>query len=141
MIRRVTSYDGALLEQAHPAVHDVIEPDVARTMTAMLEDAVVEVWNRHARGMRPGDVPPAVKQARQIIFTDAWFIGFTPELTAGVWVGYDDEAGFPGKARKPGPSPRHADLARSRFMQGALTDGKPIEDFQNVIPLGASRDD
>ena len=40
MIRRVTSYDGALLEQAHPAVHDVVEPDVARTMTAMLEDVV-----------------------------------------------------------------------------------------------------
>ena len=40
MIRRVTSYDGALLEQAHPVVHDVLEPDVARTMTAMLEDVV-----------------------------------------------------------------------------------------------------
>ena len=36
MIRRVTTYDGALLEQAHPVVHDVVEPDVARTMTAML---------------------------------------------------------------------------------------------------------
>jgi hypothetical protein len=40
MIRRVTSYDGALLEEAHPEVHDVIEPDVARTMTAMLEDVM-----------------------------------------------------------------------------------------------------
>src|SRR5579864_7316415 len=40
MIRRVTTYDGALLEQAHPVVHDVIEPDVARTMTSMLEDVV-----------------------------------------------------------------------------------------------------
>ena len=40
MIRRVTSYDGALLEQAHPTVHDVVAPDVARTMVAMLEDVV-----------------------------------------------------------------------------------------------------
>ncbi len=40
MIRRVTSYDGTVLEQAHPAVHDVISPDVARTMVAMLEDVV-----------------------------------------------------------------------------------------------------
>ena len=40
MIRRVTSYDGAVLEQARPAVHDVISPDVARTMVAMLEDVV-----------------------------------------------------------------------------------------------------
>src|SRR5258706_5734222 len=36
MIRRVATYDGALLEQAHPAVHDVVEPDVDRTMTAVL---------------------------------------------------------------------------------------------------------
>src|SRR6266849_5593822 len=36
MIRRVTSYDGALLEEAHPEVHDVVSPEVARTMTAML---------------------------------------------------------------------------------------------------------
>ncbi len=40
MIRRVTSYDGALLEEAHPEVHDVVSPDVARTMTAMLEEVI-----------------------------------------------------------------------------------------------------
>jgi len=40
MIRRVTSYDGALLEEAHPEVHDVLSPDVARTMTAMLEEVI-----------------------------------------------------------------------------------------------------
>ena len=53
MIRRVTSYDGALLEQAHPAVHDVIEPDVARTMTAMLEDVVQFGTGMPARGLGP----------------------------------------------------------------------------------------
>src|SRR6266849_4735162 len=40
MIRRVTSYEGALLEEAHPEVHDVLSPDVARTMTAMLEEVI-----------------------------------------------------------------------------------------------------
>src|SRR5437764_665495 len=40
IIRRVTSYDGALLEEAHPEVHDVVSPDVARTMTAMLEEVI-----------------------------------------------------------------------------------------------------
>ena len=40
MIRRVTSYDGALLEEAHPEVHDVVSPEVARTMTAMLEEVI-----------------------------------------------------------------------------------------------------
>ncbi len=40
MIRRVTSYEGALLEEAHPEVHDVLTPEVARTMTAMLEEVI-----------------------------------------------------------------------------------------------------
>ena len=40
MIRRVTTYDGALLEEAKPQVTDVIPPDVARTMVAMLEEVV-----------------------------------------------------------------------------------------------------
>jgi len=40
MIRRVATYDGALLEEAHPAIHEVISPEVARTMTAMLEEVI-----------------------------------------------------------------------------------------------------
>ena len=40
MIRRVTSYDGAILEEARPKVTDAIPPNVARTMVAMLEDVV-----------------------------------------------------------------------------------------------------
>ena len=40
MIRRVTTYDGALLEEAKPQVTDVIPPDVARTMVSMLEEVV-----------------------------------------------------------------------------------------------------
>ena len=39
-IRRVTSYDGAVLEEARPMITDVLPPDVARTMVAMLEDVV-----------------------------------------------------------------------------------------------------
>src|SRR5246127_2484558 len=40
MIRRVTSYEGALLEEARPSIHEVVSPDVARTMTAMLEEVI-----------------------------------------------------------------------------------------------------
>ena len=84
MIRRVTSYDGALLEEAHPEVHDVIAPDVARTMTAMLEDVVQFGTGIEAPSARP---PRRRKDRHHQDFTDAWFMGFTPQLTAGVWVG------------------------------------------------------
>jgi penicillin-binding protein 1A len=128
MIRRVTTYDGALLEQAHPAVHDVIEPDVARTMTAMLEDVVKFGTGMPARALGR---PAGGKTGTTNNFTDAWFIGFTPQLTAGVWMGYDDKQVSLGK---PETGAIAALPIWLEFMQGAL-DGKPIENFQNVVPL------
>jgi penicillin-binding protein 1A len=128
MIRRVTSYDGALLEQAHPAVHDVVEPDVARTMTAMLEDVVQFGTGMPARALGR---PAGGKTGTTNDFTDAWFIGFTPQLTAGVWVGYDDKAVSLGK---PETGAIAALPIWLEFMQGALV-GRPVESFQNVVPL------
>ena len=56
-IRRVTSYDGAVLEEPRPKVTDVIPPDVARTMVAMLEEVVqfgTGVRAKEMGGRRPG---------------------------------------------------------------------------------------
>ncbi|HLJ23978.1 MAG TPA: PBP1A family penicillin-binding protein [Candidatus Acidoferrales bacterium] len=128
MIRRVTTYDGALLEQAHPLVHDVVEPEVARSMTAMLQDVVERGTGTPARALGR---PAAGKTGTTNDFTDAWFIGFTPEITAGVWVGYDDKSVSLGKPETGAVAALPIWL---EFMQGAL-DGKPIQAFQNVVPL------
>ena len=128
MIRRVTSYDGVLLEQAHPAVHDVVEPEVARTMVAMLEDVVNFGTGMGAKALAR---PAGGKTGTTNDFTDAWFMGFTPQLTAGVWVGFDDKQTSLGK----GETGAHAALPIwLGFMQGALA-GQPVEDFPNVEPL------
>ncbi len=55
-IRRVTSYDGSVLEEPRPAVTDVIPPDVARTMVAMLEEVV-----QFGTGVTGEAVGPAVR--------------------------------------------------------------------------------
>src|SRR5580700_3599840 len=128
MIRRVTSYDGDLLEQAHPAVHDVVEPDVARTMTAMLQDVVERGTGTPARALAR---PAGGKTGTTNDFTDAWFIGFTPEITAGVWVGFDDKSVSLGKPETGAVAALPIWL---EFMQGAL-DGKPVQAFQNVLSL------
>jgi penicillin-binding protein 1A len=128
MIRRVTTYDGALLEQAHPMVHDVVEPEVARTMTAMLQDVVERGTGMPARALGR---PAAGKTGTTNDFTDAWFMGFTPEITAGVWVGFDDKSVSLGK---PETGAIAALPIWLEFMQGAL-EGKPIQAFQNVAPL------
>jgi len=127
-IRRVTSYDGALLEEARPEVHDVISPEVARTMVAMLEDVV-----QFGTAMRAKELsrPAAGKTGTTNDFTDAWFLGFTPSLTAGAWVGYDDKQISLGKKET---GARAALPIWLEFMKAACQ-GKPVEDFPNVAPL------
>ena len=128
MIRRVTSYDGALLEEAHPEVHDVISPDVARTMTAMLEDVVQFGTAIKARSIgRPAGGKTGTTQD----FTDAWFIGFTPQITAGVWVGFDDKQISLGK-RETGA--QAALPIWMEFIERGMA-GVPVVDFANVVPL------
>jgi penicillin-binding protein 1A len=128
MIRRVTSYDGALLEEAHPEVHDVVSPEVAHTMTAMLEEVVQFGTAMKAKTINR---PAAGKTGTTQDFTDAWFIGFTPQITAGVWVGYDDKQISLGK-RESGAAA--ALPVWIEFMQLGMA-GIPVMDFANVLTL------
>jgi penicillin-binding protein 1A len=127
-IRRVTSYDGAVLEEPRPKVNDVIPPDVARTMVAMLEEVV-----QFGTGVRAKELarPSAGKTGTTNDFTDAWYIGFTPQLTAGVWVGNDDKRISLGKKET---GARAALPIWLEFMQQG-TQGAAVENFPNVVPL------
>ena len=127
-IRRVTSYDGAVLEEIRPNVTDVIPPDVAHTMTAMLEEVV-----QFGTGVRAKEIarPSAGKTGTTNDFTDAWYIGFTPQLTAGAWVGNDDKRISLGNKET---GARAALPIWTEFMEQVMQ-GVPVEDFQNVVPL------
>jgi penicillin-binding protein 1A len=128
MIRRVTSYEGAMLEEAHPEVHDVISPEVARTMTAMLEEVIQFGTGIAAKQLGR---PAAGKTGTTQDYTDAWFIGFTPQITSGVWVGFDDKQISLGKKET---GARAALPIWLEFMQHAMS-GLPEVDFANVVPL------
>ncbi|HKF24408.1 MAG TPA: PBP1A family penicillin-binding protein [Candidatus Acidoferrum sp.] len=128
MIRRVTSYDGALLEEALPSIHEVIPPEVARTMTAMLEEVIQFGTGIEAKVLKR---PAAGKTGTTQDYTDAWFVGFTPQVTAGVWVGFDDKQISLGKKET---GARAALPIWLEFMQNGLA-GIPVLDFQNVVPL------
>jgi penicillin-binding protein 1A len=127
-IKRVTSYDGAVLEEPRPKVNDVIPPDVARTMVAMLEEVV-----QFGTGVRAKELgrPSAGKTGTTNDFTDAWYIGFTPQITAGVWVGNDDKRISLGKKET---GARAALPIWLEFMQQG-TQGMPVDNFPNVVPL------
>ncbi len=127
-IRRVTSYDGATLEEPRPTVTDVLPPEVARTMVAMLEDVV-----QFGTGVRAKEIgrPSGGKTGTTNDFSDAWYIGFTPQITAGVWVGNDDKRVSLG-AKETGA--RAALPIWIQFMQQA-DQASPAEEFPNVVRL------
>jgi penicillin-binding protein 1A len=126
-LRRVTSYDGAVLEELRPNITDVIPPDVARTMVAMLEDVV-----QFGTGVRAKEIgrPSGGKTGTTNDFTDAWYIGFTPQITTGVWVGNDAHVTL-GKKET---GARAALPIWIQFMEQGMQ-GMPVENFQNVVPL------
>src|SRR5215470_10952457 len=94
LITKVTDYDGRTLEEDYPEVKDVISSRTARLMTSMLQGVVQHGTAVAATRMK---VPLAGKTGTTNDFTDAWFIGFSPSLTAGVWLGYDEKKNLGAK--------------------------------------------
>ena len=77
-----------MLEEDYPEVHDVISSRTARLMTSMLEGVVQHGTAIAASALK---LPLAGKTGTTNDFTDAWFVGFSPSMTAGVWVGFDEK--------------------------------------------------
>jgi len=88
MIRKVEDYDGRVLEEDYPEVKDVVSARTARIMVDMLREVVL-----HGTGATAAKLnhPLGGKTGTTNDFTDAWFVGFSPSLTCGVWVGFDEK--------------------------------------------------
>lgn len=87
-IVRVEDYQGHTLEEDYPEVKDVISPHTARIMTQLLQQVVQHGTAYSASKLNH---PLGGKTGTTNDFTDAWFIGFSPSVTCGVWVGYDEK--------------------------------------------------
>jgi len=87
-IRKVEDYDGRVLEENYPEVKDVVSARTARVMVSMLQEVVLHGTAAAAAKMNH---PLGGKTGTTNDFTDAWFIGFSPSMTCGVWVGYDEK--------------------------------------------------
>ena len=87
-IRKVTDYDGRVLEENYPEVRDVVSARTARIMVSMLREVVL-----HGTGYQASKLnhPLGGKTGTTNDFTDAWFVGFSPSITCGVWVGFDEK--------------------------------------------------
>ena len=86
-IRKVTQADGLPLDEAPSEVSEVISVETARTMMQFLQ-AVVQHGTAAAASQLKH--PLGGKTGTTNDYTDAWFIGFSPSVTCGTWIGYDD---------------------------------------------------
>ena len=86
-IRKVTQADGMPLDEAPSEVSEVISVETARTMMQFLQ-AVVQHGTAAAASQLKH--PLGGKTGTTNDYTDAWFIGFSPSVTCGTWIGYDD---------------------------------------------------
>ncbi len=87
-IKRVVDRDGNVLDEAEPKSYKVLSDYVAAQMVDMMRGAV---QFGTARGAASQGHPLAGKTGTVNDFTDAWFIGYTPTVACGVWIGYSDQ--------------------------------------------------
>ncbi len=87
-IERILDRQGKALEENSPAPRDAIRPDTAYIMVSLMQGVV-----QRGTGVRASRLgwPLGGKTGTMDDYTDAWFVGFDPEITVGVWVGYDEK--------------------------------------------------
>ncbi len=90
MILKVLDSQGRILYRAERHEERVLSPQTAYLVTNMLESVVNNGTGIGAR-LRGFMAPAAGKTGTTNDFTDAWFVGFTPDLICGVWVGFDEK--------------------------------------------------
>ena len=124
MIERVAGYDGAVIDEFRPEITDALPAPIARLMVSMLREPINSGTALRAKPLAQ-KYPLAGKTGTTNDFTDAWFIGFSPSLTCGVWVGFDDHRSLGNKEEGS-----HVALPIwMEFMSEALKT-QPIEDFR-----------
>ncbi len=121
--------NGNIIEQREKGRgKEVLRASTAYVMTSMLESVMDEGTGRGAKLWYGFRRPAGGKTGTTNDFTDAWFVGFIPQMVAGVWIGFDEKIPL-GK--------EHASAAAvalpvwARFMKAACDSLKlPAEDFQ-----------
>jgi penicillin-binding protein 1A len=133
-IEKILDRSGNTLEQNLPRAKEVMRADIAYLLTDVLQGVTRRGTAVKAKSLNR---PLAGKTGTTDDCTDAWFIGYTPTLICGVWVGFDEKKSL-------GKKETGAEAALPiwiDFMKEVLKD-KPVEEFQatsNIITVAIDR--
>jgi membrane carboxypeptidase/penicillin-binding protein len=129
LVTAVLDAEGGVLEAPPPVSVVVLDPAVAYLMTSLMESVVKDGTARSLKGLG-FDWPAAGKTGTTNDGRDAWFVGYTTSLLAGVWTGADDNRALKLTGAKD------ALPLWAKFMKEAVAD-RPADDF--VQPDGLVR--
>ena len=87
LIRKIVDQTDRVLEEQLAELSEATQPQVAYEMAYMMRGVIQRGTGYEAHTLPP---PIAGKTGTTNAYTDAWFIGFSPEFCIGIWVGYDD---------------------------------------------------
>jgi penicillin-binding protein 1A len=120
LVRRVETTTGEVLYAADAPPRRALSETTAFLMTSMLADVINSgtAWTARRTGFT---LPAAGKTGTTNDYKDAWFVGYTPHLVAGVWVGYDQPRTIIGQ----GYAAELAVPMWARFMMTATHDDEP----------------
>lgn len=125
-IRKIVDRTGNVFEEAKIQLEQVIDPRIAFMTSYVMQDVVESGTGRRVKSIGR---PVAGKTGTTNDIRDAWFIGFTPSLITGVWIGFDQEKSL-GKHEVGG---RAAAPVWLYFMEKVLQ-SQPVEAFP--VPEG-----
>jgi len=125
LVDRIADRSGRELWRAEAPSLRVMDAETVYQMTSMLQGVVARGTGGRAQIGRP----VAGKTGTSNDFRDAWFVGFTPDLTMGVWMGHDEP-------RNMGEGEAGGRIAAPLFgsLMKAAHEGRPVRDF--VVPPG-----
>ncbi|HHM23929.1 MAG TPA: PBP1A family penicillin-binding protein [Bacteroidetes bacterium] len=134
-ITKVLNRRGEVIYEEVPEQKEVLSAQTAYIMTDMLETVVNRGTGVYARTIYHFTRPAGGKTGTTDNYTDAWFVGFTPQIAAGVWVGLDDPSISLGHNQTGSVA---ALPIWAKFMKAAHdTLQLPVEDFK--MPPGVVR--
>lgn len=138
-ILKIEDNDGVLIDRFTNQTYEAIPEETAYIVTDMLRSAIDYGSGAGARARFNFQRPAAGKTGTTQDYADAWFVGYTPQLAAGVWVGFDDQRiSFTGDY---GQGARAAMPVWAIFMHDVYEQLQlPLEDFTppsngNVVPV------
>jgi penicillin-binding protein 1A len=128
-ITRIENKNGIIIDTFYPQTREALEEGTSYIITDMLQTVVNEGTALRVRTIHDFRRPAAGKTGTTQDYGDAWFVGFTPQLAGGVWVGFDDRrVTFTGSY---GQGAKAAIPIWANFMKEAYEELElPIENFK-----------